>query len=142
MIISICQGPSSEIMLDFVSWQERATTFGRQSDSNIFVSSVIVCLVCTASFLFLLVLIRASIPAMKHHDQNASWGERVYFAYTFKLLFIIERSLDRISHRAETCSKNGAAAMEECCSLAFWLSFLIEPRTTGGWHHLPPSINH
>jgi hypothetical protein len=95
-------------MLDFVSWQERTTAFARQSDSNIFVSNVIACLVGTASFLFLCVLIRAAIPAMKHHDQNASWGERVYFAYTSILLFFIERSLDRISNRSETWRQEGA----------------------------------
>jgi hypothetical protein len=36
--------------------------------------------------------VRISIAAIKHHDKKASWGGRVYLAYTSKLLFITDGS--------------------------------------------------
>ena len=48
------------------------------------------------------VLVRVSIATTKHHDQRASWVERVYLAYTSALLFITKGSQDRSSNRAGT----------------------------------------
>lgn len=36
------------------------------------------------SVAFVTVLIRVSIPAMKHHDKKASWQEKVYSLYTMQ----------------------------------------------------------
>jgi hypothetical protein len=38
------------------------------------------------------VLVKVSITAMKCHDQKASLGEKVYWAYTYILPFFIEGS--------------------------------------------------
>jgi hypothetical protein len=38
---------------------------------------------------------------MKHHDQTQLGDQRVYLAYTSTSLFIIERSQDRHSDKAE-----------------------------------------
>ena len=48
------------------------------------------------------VLVRVSIAVMKHHDPKQVGEERAYLAYTSTSLFIIERSQDRNSSRAES----------------------------------------
>lgn len=40
----------------------------------------------------LTLLVKISIPAMKHHDQKAVGGKRVYLTYISTVLFIIEGS--------------------------------------------------
>ena len=48
------------------------------------------------------VFIRVLIAALKHHEQKASWGERIYLTYILTSLFIIEGSQDRNLNRAGT----------------------------------------
>ena len=60
----------------------------------------------------------------KHYDQEASWEERVYSAYTFTLLFITKgiRTRTQAGQKAEA----DAEAMEGCDLLTCfpWLSQL------------------
>lgn len=41
------------------------------------------------------VLVRVPMLQMKHHDQKGSCGKKVYWAYTYTLLFIIKRIKNR-----------------------------------------------
>ena len=58
-----------------------------------------------------------------------------YLAYTSTALFIIERSQDRKSHRAEAwrstwCSDHGGVLCHDSLLKAYSVCLLIEPRTT------------
>ena len=66
---------------------------------------------------------------------NQIWEERVYLFCTFILLYIIEESQDRDSHKAETWRQGlmptpGKGAAYGSLLWACSGSFLIEPRAT------------
>ena len=78
--------------------------------------------------------LRVSVAVTKHQDHKASWGGRVYSAYTSTLLFTIKEVRTRTGQDPggeSWCRGHGGV-------LAYWLAspdWLNSPCRT--WHHLP-----
>ena len=66
------------------------------------------------------VLVKISTVAMKHHAREASWGGKVYSAYTSTLLFITKESQDRNSHRVGTWKQD--LMQRPWMGAAYWLA--------------------
>jgi hypothetical protein len=66
------------------------------------------------------VVVRVFIAVAKHHDERASWEERIYSAYTSTWLFITKGSQDRNSNRAGTWRQ--ALMHRPWRSTAYWLA--------------------
>ena len=79
------------------------------------------------------VVVRVFIAVAKHHDERASWEERIYSAYTSTWLFITKGSQDRNSNRAgtwrqELMQKPWRVLLTGLLPLPCSACFLIEPR--------------
>jgi uncharacterized protein Veg len=88
-------------------------------------------------------VITVTIAPIEHHDQKQVEEERVYLAYTYTSLFIIEGGQDRNSSRAgawrqELMQRPWRGAADLLTLIAYPVHFLIELKTTGPlWPHPP-----
>jgi hypothetical protein len=89
-----------------------------------------------------LVLVRASVAVMKHHDPNASLGGKGLFSLNFHITVHHQRKSGLELKQGRNLEAGAdTAAMEECCLLACfpWLAqpaFLQNPASPAqGWHH-------
>ena len=78
-------------------------------------------------FVFTTVLVTIAVMRHHHHDQRDLGEERVYLAYTYTPLVIIEGSQDRnLKQGRNLIAGTDVEDMKECCSLAC-SSWLAQP---------------